>query len=181
MAPDKPIIVCVPGAFHRPSSWNAVAELLRAQGFRVLTPALAVSGSAESSENLVGKTAVDDVSVIHKELLPLLDEGSEAIIVSHSYGSLPATLAVEEQTHEERKVKGLKGGIISYVSIAGFAYPARGKSIMGDDQEPPVMPYHILKVYQLLFLYDMEDLDRLTHQKGWDTSSSRRCEASVLQ
>ena len=150
MASDKPVIVLVPGAFHSPSCWSTLADGLQKQGYTVLTPPLAVCGESIDSTRLVGTTALDDVELIHNSLLPLLDSGRESVIVGHSYGSVPATLAVEGQTVEERKAKGLKGGIKAMVTIAGFSYPVRGKGIMGDESEPPLMPYHLLKVCLVL-------------------------------
>jgi alpha-beta hydrolase superfamily lysophospholipase len=149
----KPVIVLVPGLFHKPSSWDKVAKPLRDQGYTVLTPPLAVGGdltgkTPESPEwkELAGKGFVDDKDVILKEMEPFLDAGREVILVGHSFGSVPATLAVEGNTVEERKAKGQKGGVVQLVHIAGFSYPVRGKSLFGDDNEPPLMPYHVLEV-----------------------------------
>ncbi len=153
MSSSKPVIVLVPGAFHSPSCWNALADGLQKQGYTVLTPPLAVCGEATDAARLVGTTALDDVRLIHSNLLPFLDSGRESVIVGHSYGSVPAALAVEGQTVEERAAKGLRGGIKALVTIAGFAYPVRGKSIMGDESEPPLMPYHVLKVWLSLTNY----------------------------
>jgi pimeloyl-ACP methyl ester carboxylesterase len=147
------VIVLVPGAFHRPACWNTVAQSLRAAGCTVITPSLAVCAdlSSETPESpgwkdLANKGPVDDAEAIREALTPFLNEGQEVVMVSHSYGSLPATLAVEGQTVAERAAKDLKGGIKAVVVIAGFAYGVRGKSIMGDESEPPLMPYHILEV-----------------------------------
>src|SRR5690242_18875915 len=36
--PTKPVIVLIPGGFHRPSSWSRVAASLREMGYTVQTP-----------------------------------------------------------------------------------------------------------------------------------------------
>ncbi|CAH0000541.1 unnamed protein product, partial [Clonostachys byssicola] len=183
MSPTKPIIVLVPGAFHRPSSWNALAEGLRKRGYTVLTPPLAVCGEATDARQLVGTTALDDVRIIHNNILPFLDNGRECVVVSHSYGSLPATLAVEGQTIEERAAKGLSGGIKAMVTIAGFSYPVRGKSIMGDDSEPPIMPYHVLEE-DILYLQEpakpifYSDLSQEGQDAAWENLSKAQSHAS---
>ncbi|KJR88580.1 uncharacterized protein SPSK_10789 [Sporothrix schenckii 1099-18] len=148
---SKPILVFVPGAFHRPSSWNAVTEPLRKEGYTVLMPALTVcrdlhSATAESAEwkDLAAKGVPEDAQAIRDVLLPELDKGNTAILVSHSYGSIPASFVVQDQTVAERAARGLPGGIVSFVAVAGVAYPVRGKGIMGDNSEPPILPYHIL-------------------------------------
>ncbi|KAH8805441.1 Alpha/beta hydrolase fold-1 [Xylogone sp. PMI_703] len=142
MASQKPVIVIVPGAFHKPIHYRKVVEPLRSQGYEVITPSLVVCGDDSVSPDA---THLDDAANIHKHLLPALDEGKRAIIVSHSYGSLPATASVEGQTVAERAARNLKGGIVGVISIAGFAFPVRGKSIMGDDEIPPPMPYHVVE------------------------------------
>lgn len=146
---SKPVIVCVPGAFHAPSAWDLVASPLRQNGYQVLTPSLATCTTVERSQDIVGKTTLDDVSIIYEQLLPLLNQGAEALLVSHSYGSVSATLAVEGQTVEERRARGLRGGIMGLVVIAGFAFPVHGKSVMGDDSDPPVPEYFTVKVHHL--------------------------------
>ncbi|VUC26270.1 unnamed protein product [Clonostachys rosea] len=173
MSSMKPVIVLIPGAFHRPSSWNVLAEGLRKHGYTVLTPPLAVCGAATDAKQLIGTTALDDVRIIHSHMLPFLDNGRECVVVCHSYGSLPATLAVEGQTVKERAAKGLSGGIKALVTIAGFSYPIRGKSIMGDDSEPPIMPYHVLEE-EILYLQEpakplfYSDLDQEGQDAAWD-------------
>ena len=148
MAP-KPIIVIVPGAFHRPSHYSLIIDPLVAQGFTVLALDLAVCGDEGVSPNA---THFDDIKKIHELLLPKLDEGAEAIIMSHSYGSVPATGSVEGQTKEERAARGLKGGIVGTITISGVAFPVRGKNLFGGDEEWPPMPYHVLKVSRSHFV-----------------------------
>ena len=142
----RPAFVLVPGAFHGPNAWHEVAEHLRAQGYKVLTPALATASTLHESSKIAGKTSLDDKQSIHEHMLPELDNGTQVVLVGHSYGSLPATLAVQGQTVDERKARGLPGGIRKFVVLAGFAFPVRGKSIMGDDNDPPVPDYFTIKV-----------------------------------
>jgi len=142
MASQKPIIVIVPGAFHRALHYTKITEPLRAQGYGVIPVDLVVAGENVNPD----ATHLDDAAEIRRQLVPLLDEDKRAIVVSHSYGSMPATASVEGQTVAERSQKGLNGGIVAVINIAGFAFPARGKSVMGDDQIAPPMPYHVVEV-----------------------------------
>ncbi|GLI81112.1 hypothetical protein PoHVEF18_009483 [Penicillium ochrochloron] len=141
MESQKPVIVIVPGAYHRPFHYRKIIDPLRAQGYEVLSFDLVVCGEEVDPE----MSFFDDAALIKKHLLPLLDEGKKAVIVSHSYGSLPVTALVEGQTVAERTEKDLKGGIAAVINIAGFVFPVRGKSIFGNDQNPPPPPYHIWK------------------------------------
>jgi alpha-beta hydrolase superfamily lysophospholipase len=142
MVSQKPVIVIVPGSYHRPVHYRKIADPLRAQGYEVLSFDLAVCGDAVDPE----LSFFDDAAVIKEHLFPLLEKGKKAVIVSHSYGSLPVSALVDGQTIAERTEKGLKGGIAAVINIAGFVFPARGKSIMGNDQNPPPPPYQIWKV-----------------------------------
>ena len=153
MASAKPIIVIVPGGFFSPRPYDAVSELLREQGYTVIVPELTVCGdlsskTPESSEwkAMASHGALEDRQHINSLLTPYLDDGHEAVIVSHSYGSLPATLCVEGQTVSDRTARGLKGGVRAYLTVAGFAYPVRGKNVFGGEEDPPQMPFHVLEV-----------------------------------
>lgn len=139
---QKPVIVIVPGAYHRPVHYRKIVDPLRAQGYEVLSFDLAVCGEELDPE----LSFFDDAALIKEHLLPLLDEGKKAVIVSHSYGSLPVTALVDGQTVAERTEKGLKGGIAAVINIAGFVFPVRSKSIFGNEQNPPPPPYQIWKV-----------------------------------
>ncbi|KAF3385268.1 hypothetical protein F1880_001789 [Penicillium rolfsii] len=142
MESAKPVIVIVPGSYHRPIHYRKIIDPLRAQGYEVLSFDLAVCGGEELDPEL---SFFDDAALIKEHLLPLLDEGKEAVIVSHSYGSLPVSALVDGQTVAERAEKGLKGGIAAVINIAGFVFPVRGKSIFGNEQNPPPPPYQIWK------------------------------------
>lgn len=141
------MIVIIPGAFHKPAHYRKISEPLQYDGYEVMAVSHTVCGDNVDPE----KTFFDDAAEIRKKLIPLFDQGRHAVIVSHSYGSLPATATVEGQTATERAERGLVGGITGVVSIAGFAFPARGKSIMGDDQIVPPPPYHIVQVNRPIF------------------------------
>ncbi|KAM5349932.1 hypothetical protein ACJ41O_006437 [Fusarium nematophilum] len=112
---QKPVILLVHGAWHRPLHYRVLINALNAEGFTVLAPPLASSGYDDSVD---GKTYHDDVKRIHDVLLPLLNEGRTAIGVGHSYGGVPLTAAIQGHTVAERASKGLKGGISSAIYIS---------------------------------------------------------------
>jgi pimeloyl-ACP methyl ester carboxylesterase len=142
MPPSKPIIVIIPGAFHRPSHYHDVIALLRALDFTVLSIPLAVCGDTNISPL---STPADDVAALHTHLLPLLDAGHTAILVAHSYGSNVATLSLQSQSVPARARRNLPGGITGLISIAGFAFPERGKNLVGGDQDLPLRVNRILE------------------------------------
>ncbi|KAK1756660.1 Alpha/beta hydrolase fold-1 [Echria macrotheca] len=140
--PSKPIIVIIPGAFHRPSHYNDVINPLQSRGYTVISIPLAVCGDDGVSPDA---TPADDVKILYAALLPLLDAGKEAVIVAHSYGSTPATAAIKSQTKAERRARGLKGGIVGAIWIAGFSFPVPGKNIRGEDGDMPLRPNRVLE------------------------------------
>ncbi|KAF5566753.1 hypothetical protein FPHYL_3695 [Fusarium phyllophilum] len=170
MADIKPVIVIVPGGFCSPEVYQPVADILEQDGFTVIIPRLTVTKNLTSKDPtsqefqlLANKGLLDDVEEIHGRLAPEFDKGSEVVIFGHSYGSLPALLAIEGHTIAERKAKGLSGGIKGYVAVAGFAYAQRGKNARGDTQPAPPMPYfehedgvfHMTEAAKPLFFNDL--------------------------
>jgi alpha-beta hydrolase superfamily lysophospholipase len=142
MSFKKPIIVIIPGGFHKPSNYRLVIEPLQSQGYEVLSVPLATTGESVSAS----LDQHDDAQALLAELVPKLDAGKEAILVSHSYGSIVVAASIEGQTTIKRQARGLKGGIRAVINIAGFAYSARGKNIYGTDAPLDPMPYWVVKV-----------------------------------
>ncbi|KAF4956242.1 hypothetical protein FSARC_11641 [Fusarium sarcochroum] len=150
MSQTKPVVAIVPGGFCGPDLYEGVANTLREDGFTVIIVTSTVTKNLPSKDtthpefkNLANKGLLDDVDEIHAKLTPSFDQGLEVVIFGHSYGSLPALLALQGQTVDERKAKGLSGGIKAYAVIAGFAYALRGRNVRGDTEDAPPMPYFI--------------------------------------
>ncbi|OTB19955.1 hypothetical protein K445DRAFT_313748 [Daldinia sp. EC12] len=152
MASQKPVIVLIHGAFFAPIHYRNLIEPLRSQGYIVLSPPMATTGIDDS---VAGKTYVDDVKRILDSLLPYLDEGREAVVVGHSQGGIAASALTEGQTVEDRKVKGLKGGIKSVIYLTALAIPKKGESLssMLGGTPPPIYkaegPFYVLTEYAL--------------------------------
>lgn len=124
--PDKPVIVLVHGAWHRPLHYIELINGLRSKGFTVVAP---INVTAGWDDAIVGKTHLDDAKIIQEAMSSASDAGKEIVLVCHSYGGIPGTAAAEGNTAAERSSKGLKGGIISVVYIAAFALPQPGLSL----------------------------------------------------
>lgn len=140
MAPDKPVILLIHGAFYQPIHYNEVLGKLSEKGFTVAAPALPTTGTDPDL------TYEDDVEVINQTLLKLLDDGKEVILVAHSTGALPASHCIEGESVAERAECGLKGGIRHYINVCGLAYPRRGKCFLGKEDDSPLQEYHFVKV-----------------------------------
>jgi pimeloyl-ACP methyl ester carboxylesterase len=127
MASSKPVIVLIHGAFHPPHAYRKLIEPLRGAGYVVLAPPMPTTGL---DDTVVGKTYVEDVKRVHESLLPLLDEGQEAVLLCHSQGGIAGSAATEGQTVQERRTRNLKGGIKAIIYLAAFALPEKGLSLM---------------------------------------------------
>lgn len=112
---EKPTILIIHGPWHQPLHYRPLVECLRQDGYNVLIPNLATSGYDDS---IVGKSHLDDVKRINEALYPVLGRGKEVVLVSHSYGAIPATEVTELQSVEERAARGSKGGIRAIIYIS---------------------------------------------------------------
>ncbi|KAK1828777.1 Alpha/Beta hydrolase protein [Podospora conica] len=129
---SKPLIVLIPGAFHLPHHYHPITHPLSLLGHPILSIPLTCCGPTPSSVPL-DATPTTDAAALHAHLLPLLDAGHSALIIAHSYGSRVATACIQGHTKPERAARNLPGGILGAIYIAGFAFPARGKNILGGD------------------------------------------------
>ncbi|KAI1776881.1 alpha/beta-hydrolase [Hypoxylon cercidicola] len=159
MASSKPVIVLIHGAFFAPVHYRKLIEPLRAQGYVVIAPPMPSTGLDDSA---AGRTYVDDVKRILEYLTPYLDEGKEAVVVGHSQGGITASAVTEGQTVEDRKAKGLKGGVKAVVYLTALAIPTKGASLMGllGGTPPPIYkaegPFYVLTEHA--FSPDQADL-----------------------
>lgn len=135
--PAKPLILLIPGAFHTPHHYHPLTTPLSTIGHPILSIPLTCCGPTRSSVPSTS-TPATDAAAIHALLLPLLDAGQTTLVVAHSYGSRVATVCIQGHTVAERAARGLPGGIIGAVWIAGFAFPARGKNLLGGDGDLPL-------------------------------------------
>ncbi|KAI2624221.1 alpha/beta-hydrolase [Hypoxylon sp. NC1633] len=147
MASEKPVIVIIHGAFFAPVHYKKLITPLREQGYVVLAPPLPTTGLDDTA---AGRTYVDDVKRLLEYLVPYLDEGREAVVLGHSQGGIAASAITEGQTVEDRKAKGLKGGIKSVIYLAALAIPQKGLSLLdllGGTPPPifkPIGPFYEL-------------------------------------
>ena len=113
---SKPTLVFVPGAFHTPSHFAPLIELLQKSSY----PSLAVSLPSIGAQAATG-TLADDTQAIRSVLESLIEEeGKDVIIAAHSYGGVPACQSVSGLEKSKRADKREKGGIIHVLFIAAL-------------------------------------------------------------
>ena len=127
MATPKPTFVIVPGAWHPPSCYDTIVSHLRAAGYPTLVASLPSLNAREPAT----ATCTADAESVRRQVLPLIEnEGKDVLLVSHSYGGIPAGGAALGLSKSTRTKDGHRGGIIGMVYISSFVVP-EGLSLLG--------------------------------------------------
>lgn len=180
MSSDKPVIVIVHGAFQGPRQYQPLGEALSERGFTVVQPE---NPSTNTNPTAVeGKSPYDDAKNIQSMMEPHLAAGREIVVICHSYGGVPGTLALEGYQTTDRQAKGLSGGVKRIVYFTSFALPKPNMSVidlMGN------YPQGLEKQVSGPFYVFLTPLERLRGKSslhtnpgnllGWGCCSHRRC------
>ncbi|KAL8820634.1 MAG: hypothetical protein Q9223_001178 [Gallowayella weberi] len=134
--PTKPVFVLVPGAAHTPSHYAYLQHLLLSEGYGVLSALLPTVGTGASI------TVEDDAEYVRSRmLLPVLDiENRNVVMISHSYGGMPASAAAHGLSKTERAAEGKTTSVLGQIFIAAIlARGGDGKDVvaMFGGQLPP--------------------------------------------
>ncbi|KAF2165284.1 hypothetical protein M409DRAFT_55707 [Zasmidium cellare ATCC 36951] len=113
----KPTIILVPGAWHKAlESFHLLTTLLGNHGYVVEAVPLASVG--QSLPRLGFEEDVKNVAtVIEKHA----DQGSDIVVLFHSYGGVPGSSACRHLLKSDRSAVGKAGGITHVVYCAAFA------------------------------------------------------------
>ncbi|KXJ91199.1 Alpha/beta hydrolase fold-1 [Microdochium bolleyi] len=121
----RPAVLVVHGSWHRPCHYELLSCRLRKLGFETACPALPSIG-----KDRLGKTWQDDVQCIRDVALRLFAKNKQVLLLAHSYGGIPASIATEGLTRPERAAAGLPGGFCHVAYMSAFALPASGLSLL---------------------------------------------------
>jgi pimeloyl-ACP methyl ester carboxylesterase len=106
MPSNKPTFLLIPGAWHSPAYFNPLISYLSDHGY----PSVAVKLPAVNSSPAV-TSLQPDVDAAAAALTTLLDrDGTDVIVVMHSYGGMVGTGAVGQVVHERRAAGAARGG-----------------------------------------------------------------------
>ncbi|KAK2758868.1 hypothetical protein FQN53_008178, partial [Emmonsiellopsis sp. PD_33] len=116
MTTPKPTLILVHGAYHSPATYDPILPLLHAAGYRTTTVTLPSIGSSPGhTDNLA------DVEAARKVISAVVVElGHEAVVVSHSYGGVIASEAVQGLSKKERAAEGGSGGVIHMIYVSAI-------------------------------------------------------------
>ncbi len=119
----KPALVLIPGAWHTGECYDLIIPPLKSAGYHVTALTLPSVGAEPPLESFD-----EDVALIHGTVERLADAGKDGIVVMHSYGGLPGSEAMEGLSREDRKQKGLDGGVVGLVYLCAWMVP-EGESV----------------------------------------------------
>ncbi|VUC27774.1 unnamed protein product [Clonostachys rosea] len=113
---SSPIFVLVPGAFGTPSAYDKLVPYLEKAGFATMPEPYP---SCNHSNPSIASCQEDITSLREKIILPILEQGSDVILVVHSYGGAVGGAAATGLDKKTRAANGLPGGVIGLIYIAG--------------------------------------------------------------
>ncbi|KAJ9151765.1 hypothetical protein NKR23_g2924 [Pleurostoma richardsiae] len=135
---DKPTFIFVPGAWHRPASFEPLMQHLAGLGY----PSVDVTLPSVDSDPVV-ESAQQDIDAVLDATAAVIDSGRDAVVVLHSYGGLVGIEAVGKLLARRRKEETPAAGsgrIRRLVFIAAHA-PLEGESTSsatsGVTENPP--------------------------------------------
>jgi len=149
---DLPTIVIIHDAWHTPTHYSKLIDLLCAEGFEVACPLLP-SCSLEVNSTY---SFNDDVSLIYQLVFDLVSEGKSVICVMHGYGGYIGTEILGELCSRQRAMTSRSGSVVHLVWISAVM-PGKGVSMqmaMGGEL-PDYTPLQVwYSNYHHLFIFE---------------------------
>jgi hypothetical protein len=118
MSTSKPVIVLVPGAWHKVAQYSPLTNRLRDAGYEVHPVDYPSTGP-----NPTHTTFEPDVKEISSVIESIADRGDDVMVVVHSAAGIIAGSAAKGHSKADREADGKNGGITHLVYIAAFAAP----------------------------------------------------------
>ncbi|KAG7005883.1 hypothetical protein G7Y79_00017g042650 [Physcia stellaris] len=113
---DQPTIVLLTDAFHLPTAYSSLLQHLSHLGFPTATWRLP---SVDSPTPRKQSVALDAIFIRHAILLPRINSGAEVVVLMHSYGGAPGSMAARGLSVEERRREGRRGGVLGMIFVCG--------------------------------------------------------------
>lgn len=115
---DKPTVLFLPGAWFRPSTYKKFLSLVQEAGYPIHS---ASYPSLNPEDPFTADCATDSLSVREKVLLPLIEaQEKDVVLVMHSYGGIPGSVAAHGLSKVQRVNEGREGGVLGLVFMSGF-------------------------------------------------------------
>ncbi|MCJ1402764.1 hypothetical protein MMC11_005985 [Xylographa trunciseda] len=114
-----PTVLFVPGFWEGPTAFSHVSLLLQSQGYATETVVLPSTGTVSPGNPSMD----DDIAAVRATVEKLIGLGQDVLLVLHSAGGFLGSNAIESLGAKERSEKGLKGGVVKIVFLAGAVFP----------------------------------------------------------
>ncbi|QDS77514.1 hypothetical protein FKW77_000622 [Venturia effusa] len=148
MASDAlPVVVILHEAWHTPTHYGRLIDLLTAQGFATVCPQLL---TAHTEENCTSSFN-DDCSMIYQLVFDLASDAHDIIVLAHGYGSFVASECLSELSKQVRNNMGRQGGVTELINLCGFL-PEHGQSLQ--DCYGGTWPDFVKEQDEILVLYE---------------------------
>lgn len=125
---SKPSILLVPGSFTPGHVYKNVIEKVAARGYDIRALQMpSVRVETESPAARKPPSMYEDAAFIASQVAALADDGKDVLIVSHSYGGVPATESIKGLAKDTRQKLGKQGGVVRLAYMTALV-PALGSS-----------------------------------------------------
>lgn len=109
-------LVIVPGSFCPAKNYKSQIESLAKQGVQAIAVDLPSIGRRPEG----AATMTDDAEAIAKVVEPLLDQGKEVVLFTHSYGGIPGTQSLKAISKKSREAQGKTGGVDTVIYLTSI-------------------------------------------------------------
>ena len=135
----KLLFAIIPGAWHPSDIYDSFVSQVQGAGY----DAVVIPYPSTNSSSPDTATCAEDAKAVHRQFTSLIeDEGKTLVVVSHSYGGIPAAGAAYGLSVKTRAQEGKEGGILGLVYISAFVVP-EGTSLLtflGGKHAPYLVP-----------------------------------------
>ena len=147
MSSTKPTILFVHGAWHQPSHYKPVMDVLKSHGYDSVCP-------LQPSFNTLKVTMYEDAAAVRDEATKLVEAEKDVIVAMHSYGGIVGSEAVHESLSKKAwQKKGLGGGVTGLLFLCAFVLPVGASlgTVFGGEL-PPLIKTEVRTLLDTFFL-----------------------------
>ena len=122
----RTLFAIIPGAWHPSEIYDPLVSQIQKAGYN----AVVIPYPSTNSSSPTTATCAEDAEAVHRQFISLVeDEGKSLVVMSHSYGGIPAAGAAYGLSVRARAQEGKGGGILGLVYISAFVV-SEGTSLL---------------------------------------------------
>ena len=112
----NPTIIIIPGAWTTGELFQPLINVLSSSGYNTRIHSL----PSVNSPNPAADTVATDTAFYRSFICSSVDNGEDVVILTHSYGGVPGSVAANGLSKAERAAKGEQGGILGIMMVTSF-------------------------------------------------------------